>query len=374
MISKLPGCINITNGPNPATPADMICPANAVVPSVNPTPASTGPTTTFLPSVGTTYNNWKYLGCSNDITSDRALNGASYTDTTGMTNQACQAFCASKNFPLAGTEYGSECWCGQNLEATAALGQSCNGIICSGNSSQLCGGRSRLSVWNSTAYKAATTIAPGTAVGSSTYLGCASEATNSRALNGASYTDGNMTNAVCAAYCASKNFALFGTEYGHECYCSNALAPGASLGQTGCTMPCSGNLPASSPFAAYPNTCGGGQRLSLWNNTLYRPVQVVPSVGKYVSKGCYSEGTKGRALVSASWAAGNMTVENCVGYCQGRGWRWAGVEYGQECYCGSGISNGGSPVAGGAGCGMLCAGSPFEYCGGAGRLNVYASS
>lgn len=183
-----------------------------------------------------------------------------------------------------------------------------------------------------------------------------------------------MTNAACAAHCAGKNFALFGTEYGRECYCANALAPGAALGQAGCAMPCGGSLPATSAFAAYPNTCGGAQRLSLWNNTLYQPVQTVASVGKYASKGCYSEGTKGRALVSASYSAGDMTVEGCVGFCQGRGWGWAGVEYGQECYCGSGISNGGAPVAGGAGCGMLCAGSQTEYCGGAGRLNVYASS
>jgi len=246
---------------------------------------------------------------------------------------------------------------------------------CANNSSQICGGPRRLTLFNNTAiHSAPSAPAPNTLVGSSSiYLGCASEASSGRALSAASYSDNSMTNAVCASYCASNNFNLFGTEYGRECYCGNSLAAGASLGQTGCSMPCAGTLPSTSPFAGYANTCGGPGRLSLWNNTAYQPVQTVASVGKYVSKGCYAEGTKGRALASASWAAPNMTVEACVGFCSGKGWGYAGVEYSQECYCGSGISNGGAPTAG-DGCGMLCKGDALQYCGGPGKLNVYSNS
>ena len=99
------------------------------------------------------------------------------------------------------------------------------------------------------------------------------------------------------------------------------------------------------------------------------------SVGAYKSRGCYAEGTKGSALASTSWSAPNMTVEGGGGFGQGKGWGYAGVEYGDVCYCGSGISNGGGVAPDvETGCDMLCAGSQYEFCGGPNRLNVYSVS
>ncbi|MCJ1434081.1 hypothetical protein MMC27_003447 [Xylographa pallens] len=491
MISKLPGCITITSGPQEATSADMSCPANVTIPTINTTPTHSGPYTTFLPAVGTVYNKWKYMGCANETVTGRSLTGASYANITNMTNEICQASCASKGFPLAATEYGSECYCGLTLDPTTSLGQSCSPMICSGNSSEFCGGPNILSVWNSTTYSGPyvafptavgaslssskymgclsdntssrvlplasftnstgmtlnscmnfcasrnyalwgteyssecycgsdlpsspsfsasstcnlpctgnstqlcggasaltlfnnTAITPpppaisaGTVVGTSIYLGCASEATSGRALNATSYSNATVTNAQCASFCASKNYALFGTEYSSECYCSNALAAGATLQQTGCSMACSGALPPGSPFANYANTCGGPSQISLWNNTLYKPVQIPATVGAYVNQGCYAEGNSGRALSNASWSSSSMTIENCVNYCKGQGvlGKWAGVEYGQQCYCGSGVSNGGGPASdGNVGCNMACAGNQYEWCGGPNRLNVYKST
>ena len=39
----------------------------------------------------------------------RALTAASYTNTTGMTEESCVNFCNTKSFIYAGVEYGSEC-------------------------------------------------------------------------------------------------------------------------------------------------------------------------------------------------------------------------------------------------------------------------
>lgn len=221
MISKLPGCINITSGPNAATSADMICPASVSLPSVNPTPASTGPTVTFLPSAGNVYNNWKYMGCANDTGSGRTLTGASYTDNSGMTNKACQSFCASKNYPIAATEFGSQCYCGLALDPSASLlGQTCNGIICSGNRSEICGGSARMSVWNSTTYKGPYKPFPsaaGVTLDSSVYLGCATDNGGPRTLAAASYSDSTgMTLNTCQSFCAAKNYPIWGTEYTSE--------------------------------------------------------------------------------------------------------------------------------------------------------------
>ena len=122
---------------------------------------------------------------------------------------------------------------------------------------------------------------------------------------------------------------------------------------------------------------GGPSRISLWNNTLYKAVQNPATVGTYVYQGCYAEGSGGRALANASWSSSSVTIESCVNYCKGQGvlGKWAGVEYGQECYCGSGVANGGGPAKdGNVGCNMACAGNQYEWCGGPNRLNVYKSS
>ena len=45
-----------------------------------------------------------------------------------------------------------------------------------------------------------------------------------------------------------------------------------------------------------------------------------------------SDNTASRTLTSAGYAdTTNMTVENCVSFCNTRNYIYAGVEYGQEC-------------------------------------------
>lgn len=48
---------------------------------------------------------WTYQGCYPDSVSDRVLSGASYRDSTGMTEESCITYCASAGFTLAGVEY-----------------------------------------------------------------------------------------------------------------------------------------------------------------------------------------------------------------------------------------------------------------------------
>ena len=71
------------------------------------------------------------------ITSDtgtRTLEGASYSSNTGMTDEACIAFCQSNNMYWAGTEYSSQCFCGNALDGNNGLAANqgdCN-MACSG--------------------------------------------------------------------------------------------------------------------------------------------------------------------------------------------------------------------------------------------------
>jgi len=51
---------------------------------------------------------WKYQGCYTDG-GPRALAGDMYANATGMTSESCIAYCDTKGFYYAGTEYSSEC-------------------------------------------------------------------------------------------------------------------------------------------------------------------------------------------------------------------------------------------------------------------------
>ncbi|KAF9450512.1 glycoside hydrolase family 71 protein [Macrolepiota fuliginosa MF-IS2] len=92
--------------------------------------------------------------------------------------------------------------------------------------------------------------------------------------------------------------------------------------------------------------------------------------------GCTEEGTTGsrRALTGTSYSRPDMTPETCQGLCAG--YSFAGVEYGQECYCGNSLTNNGAsgiPVSTDR-CSQPCAGDSSKTCGGEWTLSVYMTS
>lgn len=199
------------------------------------------------------------------------------------------------------------------------------------------------------------------------YLGCANE-TTPRALSSASYSSSTaMTLESCMSYCSSttNNYALAGLENGQECYCGNGLQNYAAVGYTGCNKPCTGNK---------TEICGGSSRISVWNYTQYIPPTTVRQVGTYLSQGCYPEPSAGRLLSGASYTnKTGMTVESCVNYCSAAGATYAGLEFGQECYCGNALASG-VTATDQSKCNMLCKGNNKEFCGASRLLNLYKNT
>jgi hypothetical protein len=298
-------------------------------------------------------------------------------------------------------EYASECYCDNQLAASSAVGATNCNMACSGDNMQICGGPGALTLFSNTASTSSVTSTPTSSAsvpassstglaapvanvstaGPFTYVGCANEnnANPGRALPGASYSNATVTNEQCTSFCASQNFKYAGTEYGQECYCGNNLELGSVLTQTGCTFACAGTLAAGSTFAKYSSLCGGSSVLSVWRNENYKPVLVVPSAPgsngqNYVSQGCYTELSSGRALSGGSTTSASMTVESCVTYCSGKGFSFAGVEYAGECYCANSLSSASVLASDPTTCNMLCKGNALEYCGGPSRLNLYKST
>ncbi len=93
---------------------------------------------------------------------------------------------------------------------------------------------------------------------------------------------------------------------------------------------------------------------------------------KFKYLGCGTDSISARALSGDRQSNDQMTAENCVDFCTGKGFSIAGLEYGRECYCGNSIAPKSQPIPGVMGtCTMKCAGDPEEYCGGYAAISLY---
>jgi hypothetical protein len=162
--------------------------------------------------------------------------------------------------PIAGVEYGDECYCAASLPVGTLVNQTGCNMACAGDTSQLCGGRSRLSVYNDTAIHAPSVQ---TEISGYRYQGCYTDPSSSqRALSGYTTTDATgMTQQRCVATCSARNYLYAGVEYARECYCGDELQTVADGGKAGlaaaasCDMTCSGDA---------DQLCGGSSLIGVW--------------------------------------------------------------------------------------------------------------
>ncbi|KAK8094955.1 fungistatic metabolite [Apiospora hydei] len=326
-------------------------------------------------------NNWTYVACYIDnADGKRALGGDGYNNGTSMTVEDCALFCMDKGYSMAGTEYGAECYCGDKPnEASTIVNDSECSVPCAGDATQPCGAGNRLSVYSGPAK----TPMPPAAIGGWKYEGCYTEGTGGRTLTfGAGVPGGSaaMTNNLCTTACRQAGYTIAGTEYSGECYCGNEYANGGAQISQGCNMACNGDS---------TQICGGGSRLSVWSligsgsnptSTIStRPSQptspgspaALPAAWAY--KGCYTEGSSGRAFLNQQPDSQTLSVESCVEKCVSLGYGVAGMEYGAQCFCDNFVRNGAELVSD-SDCSMSCSGNPAQKCGAGNRLSVYSNA
>ncbi|KAK3681643.1 hypothetical protein B0T22DRAFT_387291, partial [Podospora appendiculata] len=216
---------------------------------------------------------------------------------------------------------------------------------------------------------------PALVAGRWNYTGCFKDNVNNvRTFRAANIASDDMTPDACAVFCGAGawnggGYNFFGLEYSRECFCG-WTAPDAVLTalETECANTCSGLTLGTL------GRCGGGSRLSVFQNTLPNgpppPVAHVAQAGKYFWVGCNTEATTGRALSAKTYASDDMTLESCATFCSESAYAYMGVEYGRECYCGTSLGAG-SVLAPSAECNLLCKGNQFQYCGAGGRIDLY---
>lgn len=232
-----------------------------------PTSTTEPPSSTTTPPPSSTSEppsnetGWVSVGCYTDSVAGRTLsNGVGVPD---LTNAKCQAACKAGGFKYAGTEYAQECFCGNTLGGTGAPATSGCSMACQGDSSEICGGPDRLTIWE---YKGGDEPEPSptstppagptsTPFPGWTKEGCYTDSAAARALSYRANIGSEMSNGACTAACDAAGYVYAGTEFGAECFCGNEIENEHTTASSGCSMPCN---------AASGEVCGGPDRLTLW--------------------------------------------------------------------------------------------------------------
>ncbi|KAJ7244340.1 glyoxal oxidase N-terminus-domain-containing protein [Mycena rebaudengoi] len=330
--------------------------------------------------------NWTSKGCFLEGQGGRALGGATFTDTTGMTVERCISFCDSKNFILAGLEFAQECYCDNFLQhgaATAPLSD-CN-MACKGNAAETCGAGNRLNVFTSGKPPPPPPTIPDT-IGKWTSLSCYSDNVNGvRSLPVGMPVAGPFSLEGCTAACFAAGYPYSGSEFAAECYCGTAINPGAApTAKSDCNMLCAGNS---------LELCGGPNRLTMYNYTgsdrptgpvgggggggggggsSVFPTTNLPTPWSYV--GCFVDNAHGRILLNQQVPENTkLTIESCVGLCRANNFTIAAAEFSVQCFCGNQLIAG-ATAAPESDCNMGCGGNTTEACGAGNRMSVYSTT
>ena len=225
----------------------------AATSSAAPTSAATG-----LPT------GWSYQGCWIDNANGGRILINQQADNPQLTVESCVAACKGAGYTIAGAEYSTQCFCGNNIinGGAKATSEADCGMTCGGNANEKCGGPNRMSIY---ATGTVTVLAPPKPQSSGlptgwNYAGCITEGTNNRrSLQYQLILPQTNSAQNCLVQCSTYGYTAGGMEYGEECYCGDAGDPftnGATTApETDCTTACPGD-------ARY--ICGAGNRLSFY--------------------------------------------------------------------------------------------------------------
>lgn len=342
---------------------------------------------------------WVQLGCYSDQTYSRTLTTLGAYDGL-LTIEKCLASCQAAGFVYAGVEYSSECHCGNTFSNGGGLAPDGNvgcSWTCAGNTAEICGGNSRLSMYeyiNAAGVVASVTAAattPNTATAtvslslpSSTtvsitlptgwsYEGCWVDGAQGRIL--ATQQPDSTTNTIesCIATCSSLGYGIAGLEYSSQCFCDNYIRNAGTLSSSNsnCAMTCSGNS---------GEICGGPGLLSIYATSTPQLAAVpkvqttgLPSTWAY--QGCYADsiGVRDTGATGRETDFTNLTATECLNTCQSAGYNAGGMEYSSQCFCGTiDTFNSVNPaLLGDSSCNMACSGDATQLCGGAGAISFY---
>ncbi|KAK2055257.1 WSC domain-containing protein [Colletotrichum caudatum] len=379
---------------------------------------STAPTAT-APPTNEHVGDWLSQGCYTEGDGVRALPARMYANDS-LTLEICGSFCQGTNY--FGTEYGRECWCGNEFGAGSVLAANQKDCYfpCGGDSTQLCGASNRLNVYmyspetaknvSETSRAAASTTAFSSAVPSNGTATAAtttpqtplSEDAGSQALvtmtptanvsstasiipSNSTVTSGSVKIKDATPTSSTRNSTISATieasSTSPALSTASLSAPSSAAASTSSSvfLDTTSSLAATSLSLAFSSTPVTSTSTTTTSIFLATPTPTGPVVSlgneNFTYYGCFSEPEVGRLLPNQILNHVNMTIDMCLGVCYDK--NYAGVEYGRECWCGNSLNLGGvdqsKPAANvtGAECSFTCPGNGTEFCGAGTRLSLY---
>ncbi len=372
------------------------------------------PTTQLYPAAGSTGGGTAppgggtasaYIGCYAD-SNNRDLSYFGYSSGNNST-ETCVSACKAAGYKYAGTQYSSECYCG-NTYGGQGTSANCN-MACSGNGSQTCGGpwANSVSSTGSGTTGGGTTPPGGGTPALGTGTGLHADYFNGMALgtivlgrvdatvnfdwgNGspdpavpANLFSVRWTGQVQPLY--SETYSFYTTsDDGVRLWVNGNLlvdnwtdhGPVENVGTINLTARQKYDL----KMEFYENG-GGAQAKLLWSSPsaakgVIPATQLYPAAGSTVGGttpagtfvGCFTDSSN-RDLSYFAFSGGNNSTETCVSACKAAGYKYAGTQYASECYCGN--TYGGQGAS--SNCTMACAGNGGQICGGPWANSVYTA-
>lgn len=130
-----------------APPSNCVPVTHTVRETVTVTAAMPSLTNQPVSNSSRTAGDFKYAGCFKD-SSDRALRGDIRPNLGAVSNVKCVTHCKSAGYALAGTEFGGQCYCGNELVGSDQVDDSKCNTACEGDKADICGGSWALSVFS----------------------------------------------------------------------------------------------------------------------------------------------------------------------------------------------------------------------------------
>lgn len=260
----------------------------------------------------------------------------------GATQAGCIAAAKARGYAYAGLQYGGSCFAGNVLGYERRPDAECN-MPCTAAGGDNCGG-----AWRNRVHATGVTPPPAPAA---TLLGCYAD--HPQRVLPVQIMDSGATRERCVAAAAARGLRYAGLQYGGQCFGGNT--PGTPAAASNCQTPCS---------AEAGQTCGG-----TWFNSVYDLGPLTAAMpAATADQGCWVDDPR-RALPVALMPSG-ATVASCVALARKLGYRYAGLQFGGQCWAGDAT---GFTPADAAECGMKCTADGNQKCGGGWRNSIWST-
>lgn len=249
---------------------------------------------------------FQYLGCYYDGQGRNLLK--LFNLGAANDNDACQRQCYLNNYRFAGTEYHTECWCGNtpptSAKYTPVSAKKCT-FGCANDTTQACGGDGTYNsiYYNATSYKPDCSAIP---CSSSSSISSSTQTTSiSSSLTGSSSVGVSLTSSISSSSTNIPNSSISGT-----LTASSSSFTGGSSGST--SVSSSSVASSSTSFLPSPTPTG--------------PV-INPGNADYSYVACYADGATKAISPNTFFPSDTMTVAICLAFCKSKGSTYAGIEY-----------------------------------------------